>query len=105
MEDEAEMIEDAPPILRSKRRLILTTQLMQQLFHAPPAVLLSVDASSQYDSVAYFAARLALGDACCAISCSGNDALLPPNSKNLYELLNSPFMLIVNHIDFWPILF
>ncbi|XP_015883312.3 uncharacterized protein LOC107419093 [Ziziphus jujuba] len=83
VEDEAEMNEDAPPILRSKRRLIFTTQLMQQLFHAPPAVLLSVDASSQYESVAYFAARLALGDACCAISCSGNDAILPPNSKNL----------------------
>ncbi|PPD88183.1 hypothetical protein GOBAR_DD14887 [Gossypium barbadense] len=30
-ENEPEMIEDWPPVLRSKRRLILTTQLMQQL--------------------------------------------------------------------------
>lgn len=80
MEDEAEMFEDAQPSLRSKRRLILTTQLMQQLFHAPPAAMLSVDASSQYESAACFVARLALGDACCQISCSGDDAT---NSKDL----------------------
>lgn len=80
MEDEAEMIEDSQSSLRSKRRLILTTQLMQQLFHAPPAAMLSVDASSQFESVACFAARLALGDACCEISCSENDAT---NSKDM----------------------
>lgn len=83
MEDEAEMVEDAPPGLRFKRRLILTTQLMQQLLHPPPAAVLSSDVSLQYESVAYFSARLTLGDACSAVCCSASDDPSPADSKNL----------------------
>ena len=83
MEDEAEVVEDGLLMHRLKRRLILTTQLMQQLLRPPPAAFLSADASSHYESVAYFAARLALGDACSAVFCSGSDTLKPLDSKNL----------------------
>lgn len=82
VEDEAEIIEDILPILRPKRRLILSTQLMQQLLHPPPAVVLSSDATSQYESVAYFAARLALGDACSAVACSESEAPSTVESTN-----------------------
>lgn len=83
VEDEAETVEDALPILRHKRRLILTTQLMQQLLHPPPAAVLSSDAVSHYESVAYFAARLSLGDACSAVSCSESEASSPVDSENM----------------------
>ncbi|KAL5544589.1 hypothetical protein UlMin_008373 [Ulmus minor] len=82
VEDEVEILEDVPPMLRSRRRFILTTQLMQQLLCPPPAVL-SSDAISQYESVAYFVARVALGDACSATSSSRSDSSLPLDSQNL----------------------
>ncbi|XP_076930750.1 uncharacterized protein LOC143595672 [Bidens hawaiensis] len=47
-----------------KKRIILTTQLMQVLFRPAPAAILSDDASTCYNTISYFAARLALGDAC-----------------------------------------
>ncbi|KAG6410254.1 hypothetical protein SASPL_128307 [Salvia splendens] len=72
VEDEIDLIEDGPPLLRSKRRLILTTQLMQQLFCPPPATVLSADAISEYESLAYAVSRVALGDACSALSTSSN---------------------------------
>ncbi|XP_031258074.1 uncharacterized protein LOC116116103 [Pistacia vera] len=81
VEDETELTEDGPP--RSKRRLILTTQLMQQVFHPPPGKLLSSDASSHYESVTYFVARSALGDACSTISSSRTDTSAHPDSGNL----------------------
>lgn len=81
MGDETELTEDGPPVLRSKRRLILTTQLMQQLLHPPHAKVLSSDASSHYDSVTYFVARSALGDACSTISCSKSDASVHDNGN------------------------
>ena len=56
--DEVEILEDAPPMLRSRRRL-LTTQLVQKVFCPPPAIL-SSNAISQYGSVAHFLARVAL---------------------------------------------
>uniref|UniRef100_A0A5B7A2T5 Uncharacterized protein n=1 Tax=Davidia involucrata TaxID=16924 RepID=A0A5B7A2T5_DAVIN len=83
IEDEAEMIEDRPPMLKPKRRIILTTQLMQQLLRPPPAAVLSADASSNYESVAYLVARLALGDACSLISCLGSNSHGPLDSTNL----------------------
>ncbi|KAA8542537.1 hypothetical protein F0562_023689 [Nyssa sinensis] len=83
IEDETEMIEDGPPMLRPKRRIILTTQLMQQLLRPPPAAVLSSDASSNYESVAYLVARLALGDACSLISCLGSNSHGPLDSTNL----------------------
>ncbi|XP_047332378.1 uncharacterized protein LOC124935973 isoform X2 [Impatiens glandulifera] len=71
MDDDAEN-EDGRGTKRPKRRIILTTQLMQQIFSPPSAVHLSADASSSYDSVGYSVARLTLGDAC-SLSCLGSD--------------------------------
>ncbi|KAM6569530.1 hypothetical protein CsatB_017515 [Cannabis sativa] len=91
VEYETEIVEDVLPILKPKRRLVLTTQLMQQLLHPPPAVVLSSVATSQYESVAYFAARLSLGDACSAVSCSESEAPSSADSKNiLSENLKMP---------------
>ncbi|KAK4426216.1 hypothetical protein Salat_1390100 [Sesamum alatum] len=64
VKDEAEFFEEFFPAVRAKRRLICTTQLMQQVFRPGPAVILWSDAGSNCDYVAYSAARLALGDAC-----------------------------------------
>ncbi|KAL0318777.1 UNVERIFIED_CONTAM: hypothetical protein Sangu_2033900 [Sesamum angustifolium] len=72
VEDEAELIEDGPPMLRSKRRLTLTTHLMQQLLPPSPAAILSVDATTSYEIVAYAVSRIALGDSCSTVSRSSN---------------------------------
>jgi len=68
--------------MKSKRRLVLTTQLMQQLLNPPPAAVLSADVKLHHESVVYSVARLALGDACSSVSWSGNDTLMSPGSKN-----------------------
>lgn len=83
MGDEAETIDDRLCKLRPKRRLILSTQLMQQLFCPPPLAVFSADASSSYETVAYLVARLALRDACSVIPCSGSDSFVPVDSGNL----------------------
>ncbi|KAM1666061.1 hypothetical protein ACFX1X_045737 [Malus domestica] len=77
---EFEMIEDGRPILRSKRRLIFTTQFLQQLLGPAPASILSADAALYYDSVTYFVAKLSLGDACTLTCSSSTDA--PLNDSN-----------------------
>ncbi|KAL2961142.1 hypothetical protein AAZX31_17G075100 [Glycine max] len=81
VEDDAELVEELP-IMKSKRRLVLTTQLMQQLLNPPPAAVLSADVKLHHESVVYSVARLALGDACSSVSWSGNDTLMSPGSKN-----------------------
>ena len=73
MDYEAEVIEDRRPMVRPKRRLVLTTQLMQQLFRPAPGAIFSKDASSDYDCVVYYIAKLALGDACSLSSCARSD--------------------------------
>lgn len=45
---------------------------MQQLVCPPPATVLSADASSENESVAYAVSRVALGDACSALSTRSN---------------------------------
>lgn len=60
---EANMIEGVHPLLRPKKRLVLTTQLMQLVFMPAPAAFLRAKATLDYDSVAYYSAKLALGDA------------------------------------------
>ncbi|KAJ8773017.1 hypothetical protein K2173_028194 [Erythroxylum novogranatense] len=82
VEDETEMFNDASPVLRSRRRLILTTQLMQLLFPPPLTSILSTGAVSQYDGVANVVARSTLGHACSAL-CTRIDTLLPLQSGNL----------------------
>ncbi|CAJ1944179.1 unnamed protein product [Sphenostylis stenocarpa] len=81
IEDEAELVDELP--MKSKRRLVLTTQLMQQLLNPPPAVVLSADIKLHHESVVYSVARLVLGDACSSISRSENDTLISPGSKSL----------------------
>ncbi|XP_031742314.1 uncharacterized protein LOC101205434 isoform X1 [Cucumis sativus] len=70
MVNEVEMIEDV--MLRSKRRLIVTTQLLQQLVCPAPSSILSADASSVYDSVIYLILRASLGDTC-SLMCGQTD--------------------------------
>ncbi|KAG8379261.1 hypothetical protein BUALT_Bualt07G0070200 [Buddleja alternifolia] len=78
----AELIEDGPSVLKSKRRLIMTSQLMQQLLRPAPATILSSDASSNYEIVSYAVSRMALGDACSTVSHS-SDLDVPRDSTNL----------------------
>ncbi|GMJ14026.1 hypothetical protein HRI_005071800 [Hibiscus trionum] len=82
VEDEPEIIEDWPPVVRSKRRLILTRQLMQQLLCAPPRIFLSADASKNYETVAYFVARSVLGDACSTTCIPESDTAVCPESES-----------------------
>ncbi|XP_068654080.1 uncharacterized protein [Aristolochia californica] len=83
LEDEAGMFEDGLYISRPRRRLILTTQLVQQLLRALPAAMLSANATSEYETVTFFAARLALGDACSLVSSSGSDSGLNSNHESM----------------------
>ncbi|KAK9067188.1 hypothetical protein SSX86_014513 [Deinandra increscens subsp. villosa] len=64
LKEESEALGNSSWMFHSKKRIILTTQLMQVLFRPAPAAILSVDATTCYDTISYFAARLALGDAC-----------------------------------------
>jgi len=75
------LLEDSPPI-KSKRRLVYTTQLMQQLCSPPPARVITLVASSNYEFVAYTAARGALGDACSSSSTDRSEGFWPPNISN-----------------------
>ncbi|KAF8115626.1 hypothetical protein N665_0025s0094 [Sinapis alba] len=77
------LLEDGRP-LRSKRRLIYTTQLMQQLFRPPSARVISLLGSSNYEFVAYTAARAALGDACSS-TCTDRSEEPQRNSNQLPE--------------------
>ncbi|GMJ04937.1 hypothetical protein like AT5G07980 [Hibiscus trionum] len=83
VEDEPQVIEDWPPVLRSKRRLVLTTQLLQQLLNAPPRVILSADASKNYETLAYFVSRSVLGDACSTAYVPESDAAILPCSGSI----------------------
>ncbi|KAK8993975.1 hypothetical protein V6N11_008186 [Hibiscus sabdariffa] len=80
VEHEPEMVEDWSPVPRSKRRLILTTQLMQQLLCAPPRAVLSADASKNYETVVYVVARLGLGEACSTAHILESDTAVPSES-------------------------
>ncbi|EFH49593.1 hypothetical protein ARALYDRAFT_487630, partial [Arabidopsis lyrata subsp. lyrata] len=77
----ATLLEDGPPT-RSKRRLIYTTQLMQQLFRPLPDRVKVLVASSNYEFVTYTAARAALGDACSSTSTDRVEGFSPPNNSN-----------------------
>lgn len=77
------MIDDLQPMHRSKRRLVLTTQLLQQLFHPAPASILSADSASSYDVISYFISRLSLGDACSLAYCMRKEFLEPVNNSDV----------------------
>lgn len=83
VEDESEMVEDGPPMARPRRRIIVTTHLMQHFFRSIPAAIMSGAATSEYEGATYFSAKLALGDACSLMSCSGSDCSVHPNCRNM----------------------
>lgn len=89
VERETDPSEDYLPMVRPKRRLILTTQLMQQVFHPPSAAVLSLDASSNHEIIVYSLARLALGGACSLICCTEGDLPIRHDSGNLSEKINT----------------
>ncbi|XP_039011620.1 uncharacterized protein LOC120140703 isoform X1 [Hibiscus syriacus] len=78
VEDEPQIIEDWPPVPRSKRRLVMTTQLLQQLLRAPPRVMLSAYASKNYETLSYFFSRSVLGDVCSTAYIPESDTAVPP---------------------------
>lgn len=80
-EYDAHTFEFAPPLHRSKRRLVITSQLMQQLFDPPPSLLLFSEASSSYDVLCFFIARATIGDACSLTHKRENG--LAPSSYNI----------------------
>ncbi|KAL6587560.1 hypothetical protein OROMI_000538 [Orobanche minor] len=79
------IVEEMLPVTRAKRRLISSTQLMQQVFRPAPIIILCSDASPNCDCVAYFAARLALRDAWSLTS----QLASPTNNMSVYELKTS----------------
>lgn len=69
-----DVIEDSSFMPRARRRLTLTTELMQKLVPPIAATILAAKVSSGYESVTYITAKLAMGDACGLIcSCSRSD--------------------------------
>ncbi|ESQ41529.1 hypothetical protein EUTSA_v10012599mg [Eutrema salsugineum] len=76
--------EFAPPLHRSKRRLVLTSQLMQQLFDPPPSFIFSAASSRSYDFLFFFIARATLGDAC-SLTHKG-ETVLPSSSSEVENI-------------------
>nr|GEZ75650.1 hypothetical protein [Tanacetum cinerariifolium] len=64
LKEEAKALGVSPSMVHHKKRIILIKQLMQVLFRPVLAGILSDDDVACYNTVTYFAARLALGDAC-----------------------------------------
>ncbi|KAL3513076.1 hypothetical protein ACH5RR_025793 [Cinchona calisaya] len=82
VEEDAELLEDGSLMHKPKRRLVLTTQLMQQLLRPPPAAILSMDANIDYETVAYFVCRSALGDTCTVVSRTSNTSNMLHDTTN-----------------------
>uniref|UniRef100_A0A7N0UY55 Uncharacterized protein n=1 Tax=Kalanchoe fedtschenkoi TaxID=63787 RepID=A0A7N0UY55_KALFE len=85
--DEMEQAEDRTLMLNHKRRLVLTTQLMQQLFEPPPASVMSSDAFMNYESVVYFTSRESCGSACSS-SVSKNTCIMSSGHHNMISKMN-----------------
>ncbi|THU51190.1 hypothetical protein C4D60_Mb06t28390 [Musa balbisiana] len=83
MDDEAETMEVDLLMPQSRRRLILTTQLMHQLIPAVPAMLFEGEATSAYASVIYSVAKAALSDACSLVSFSESDSHVLLGNENM----------------------
>ncbi|MQL88486.1 hypothetical protein Taro_021042 [Colocasia esculenta] len=82
VEDEDKTSVDGLSVPRARRRLVLTTQLMQQLVPALPLRILAADATFEYESMTYLIARLVLRDACGRISCSRSNLHFPYVGRN-----------------------
>ena len=103
MVNEVEMVEDGYVMLRSKRRLITTTRLLQQLVCPAPSSILSADASSFHDSVIYFILRASLGDTCSLMCGQRNDFHVSTlDNRNVY--VSFPYLLLATvYILIFPI--
>ncbi|KAK4766660.1 hypothetical protein SAY87_008302 [Trapa incisa] len=97
MEDGNETSEDELSSVRPKKRLILSTQLMQQLIRSPPAPFLSGDSRSHYENVTYCINKSALGDACQGIHFFRNSSLVPNSSDKI--LLEKQKVSDTSHCD------
>jgi len=76
------MMVDGLSMARSRRRLILTTQLMQQILPPVPRYL-SADAATSYESLTFLMAKVILGDACSMISSLDDDSCDDLESGNM----------------------
>ncbi|KAL2904709.1 Phosphopantetheine adenylyltransferase [Bienertia sinuspersici] len=83
VEDEMDTSGDLLPMIRPKRRLLLTTQLIQQVFPPPSAAVLSLDASSNYEVIVYSLARAVFGEACSLVS--GVESNSPVESGKIHS--------------------
>ncbi|KAL6867363.1 hypothetical protein ACP4OV_015387 [Aristida adscensionis] len=80
--DDAETPEDGPLNYLPRKRLILTTQLIQQLLPAIPATVLRAQAVSSYESATYTLSMLTLRDACNMASSSLYNSCVPVDDEN-----------------------
>ncbi|CAD6202626.1 unnamed protein product [Miscanthus lutarioriparius] len=80
--DESETPDDAPLNYLPRKRLILTTQLIQQLLPAIPATILRAQAVSAYESATYNLSMLTLRDACSMASSSLYNSCSPVEDEN-----------------------
>ncbi|CAH9120933.1 unnamed protein product [Cuscuta epithymum] len=83
VEEDVESNGSVPPRHRARRRLILSTQLMQQLFQPLPRTILFSNSYAEYEAVAYMASRLALGDACGVVPSSKGDYIVGTDGKEI----------------------
>ncbi|WVZ55977.1 hypothetical protein U9M48_006570 [Paspalum notatum var. saurae] len=83
--DEAETQDDAPLNYLPRKRLILTTQLIQQLLPAIPATILRAQAVSAYESATYTLSMSTLRDACSMASSSYNSCSPMDDENNPSE--------------------
>ncbi|CAN6307541.1 unnamed protein product [Urochloa humidicola] len=80
--DEAETIDDAPLNYLPRKRLILTTQLIQQLLPAIPSAILREHVASAYESATYTLSMLTLRDACSMAASSSYNSSSPVDDGN-----------------------
>lgn len=85
----AQIASDSRWVVQRKRRLNLTTQLMQMLFRPAPAIFLSEDATAHCDAVIYYAAKLALGDACSLLTLEWKKNLTSRKGSIDHDILQS----------------
>lgn len=99
-EDEIDNQEEgAGSVPRVKRRLKLTTQLVQQLIPPIPAAVLRGKASVEYENAAYTLAKTALRDACKLASTSSKDMGKKAENENLaFGQLQKPKRLNGNSV-------
>ncbi|KAF6165095.1 hypothetical protein GIB67_000679 [Kingdonia uniflora] len=83
VEDVCGKVQDRQPAFQACRRLILTTQLMQQLFRPTLGENFAAEGNSVYETVTYIVAKLSLGEACSLMSCSRSNLHLPTKNGNM----------------------